>query len=79
MASDRTDIMAGTLALMVLRTLDGLGPQHGYGIARRIDERFYALGWQEKQFETAIKVDDQLFESPTHKVDCFKGRVALEL
>ena len=48
-------------------------------IARQIDGAFYARGWAEKQFETAIKIDDQIFESPTHKVDCFKGRVALEL
>jgi PadR family transcriptional regulator, regulatory protein PadR len=38
MAKAKTDIMAGTLALMVLRTLDALGPQHGYGIARRIEQ-----------------------------------------
>lgn len=48
-------------------------------IARQIDGAFYARGWAEKQFETAIKIDDRVFESPTHKVDCFKGRVALEL
>jgi len=28
-------------------------------------------GWQEKQFKTAIKVDENTIESPTHKVDCF--------
>src|SRR4051812_26192374 len=32
------DVWEGTLALMVLRTLDVLGPQHGYGIARRIEQ-----------------------------------------
>jgi PadR family transcriptional regulator len=32
------DIQQGTLALMVLKTLDALGPQHGYGIARRIEQ-----------------------------------------
>ena len=32
------DVWQGTLALMVLRTLDVLGPVHGYGIARRIEE-----------------------------------------
>lgn len=48
-------------------------------IANQIDSAFYARGWTEKRFETAIKIDDQTFESPTHKVDCFKGRVALEL
>lgn len=48
-------------------------------IARQIDSGFYARGWKEKQFQTAIKIDDELFESPTHKVDCLKGRVALEV
>jgi PadR family transcriptional regulator PadR len=37
-ASPRKDVWQGTLALMVLRTLDVLGPQHGYGIARRIEQ-----------------------------------------
>ena len=36
--SDRTDVLQGTLALMILKTLDTLGPQHGYGIARRIEQ-----------------------------------------
>ena len=33
-----TDIMQGTMALMVLKTLEVLGPLHGYGIARRIEQ-----------------------------------------
>ena len=36
--SDRTDVLQGTLALMILKTLETLGPQHGYGIARRIEQ-----------------------------------------
>lgn len=48
-------------------------------IASQIDSGFYTRGWQEKQFQTAIKIDDELFESPTHKIDCLKGRVALEV
>jgi PadR family transcriptional regulator PadR len=35
---DKTDVWQGTLALMVLKTLDVLGPQHGYGVARRIEQ-----------------------------------------
>jgi PadR family transcriptional regulator, regulatory protein PadR len=35
---DKTDVPQGTLALMVLRTLDVLGPIHGYAIARRIEQ-----------------------------------------
>jgi PadR family transcriptional regulator, regulatory protein PadR len=35
---DKTDVWQGTLALMVLKTLDSMGPLHGYGIARRIEQ-----------------------------------------
>jgi len=35
---DKPDVLQGTLALMVLKTLDLLGPVHGYGIARRIEQ-----------------------------------------
>jgi PadR family transcriptional regulator, regulatory protein PadR len=34
----KRDVQQGTLALMVLRTLDVLGPLHGYGVARRIEQ-----------------------------------------
>jgi PadR family transcriptional regulator PadR len=34
----KTDVWQGTLALMVLTTLEALGPQHGFGIARRIEQ-----------------------------------------
>src|SRR5712671_8125944 len=35
---EKTDVLQGTLALMVLKTLDVLGPLHGYAIARRIEQ-----------------------------------------
>jgi len=35
----KTDVWQGTLALMILTTLDTIGPQHGFGIARRIEQR----------------------------------------
>ena len=38
MGGDRSDVWQGTLALMVLKTLETLGPIHGYGIARRIEQ-----------------------------------------
>ena len=38
MAQDRSEILQGTLDLMVLKTLEALGPLHGYGIARRIEQ-----------------------------------------
>ena len=36
--ADKLDVKQGTLALMILKTLEGLGALHGYGIARRIEE-----------------------------------------
>lgn len=38
MKEEKADVWQGTLALMVLKTLDTLGPLHGYGIARRIEQ-----------------------------------------
>jgi PadR family transcriptional regulator PadR len=38
MPSDRTDVLYGTLALLILKTLDAMGPLHGYALARRIEQ-----------------------------------------
>jgi Restriction endonuclease BglII len=48
-------------------------------ISGRIDGHFTRLGWQEKRFDTKIVVDNIEYAAPTHKVDCFKNRVALEV
>ncbi len=48
-------------------------------IANRFDTSLKARGWVEKQFKTAVQLDDETFESPTHKIDCYKNRVALEV
>ncbi len=48
-------------------------------IARKIDGALAARGWQEKSFDTKIIVDDVTRPSPTHAVDCYKNRVALEI
>lgn len=49
------------------------------GIADRLDKPFYKRGWEEKKFETSILVDGREHESPTHKVDCFKNGVGIEV
>ena len=36
--ADKVDVRQGTLALMILKTLEALGPLHGYGVARRIEQ-----------------------------------------
>ena len=38
MAESRSEILQGTLDLMVLKTLDAMGPMHGYGLARRLEQ-----------------------------------------
>ncbi len=38
MSGNKTDVLQGTLDLMVLKTLESMGPLHGYGIARRIEQ-----------------------------------------
>jgi Restriction endonuclease BglII len=48
-------------------------------IAQRIDTFLEGRGWKEKKFATKIRVDEDERDSPTHKVDCFKGRVGLEI
>lgn len=48
-------------------------------VASAIDNFLYERGWQEKEFLTSVRVDEKVFDSPTHKVDCFKNGVALEI
>lgn len=48
-------------------------------ISRQIDGAFYRRGWIEKNFQTAVRIDGDEYDSPTHSVDCFKNRIALEV
>ena len=48
-------------------------------VAEHIDGFLYDRDWEEKQFLTQIKVDAATRDAPTHKVDCFKNRVAVEI
>jgi hypothetical protein len=69
-----------TLAAFSLRRSDiERGGGNKSPIAKSLDERLFDLGWIEKKFDTKIVVDGVEYESPTHSVDCFKGRVALEV
>ena len=48
-------------------------------VSEAIDSFLLARGWREKEFETSVKVDENVMDSPTHKIDCYKNRVALEI
>jgi hypothetical protein len=48
-------------------------------IASAIDEQFARRGWVEKQFQVKVVVDDASHDTPTHNVDYFKNRIAIEM
>ncbi len=48
-------------------------------VSEWIDGELLKRGWKPKNFDTKITVDAHSYESPTHEVDCFKNRVALEI
>lgn len=74
--TDIVEVLRGFRLLRseILTAGGGLSP-----ISQQINAAFDSRGWREKKFETKILVDDYEYSSPTHLVDCFKGRVALEL
>jgi hypothetical protein len=72
----------------VLEVLRGFTLRHSHIVAggggrsqvsAALDGHFYALGWQERNFDTRIVVDAVERQSPTHKVDCFKNGVGVEI
>jgi hypothetical protein len=48
-------------------------------VSGKIDQFLYDKKWIEKEFKTSVKVDENTMDSPTHKIDCYKNRVALEI
>jgi len=48
-------------------------------VADAFDQFLYARGWTEKSFDTAVEVDGNKYNTPTHKIDCYRNRVALEI
>lgn len=48
-------------------------------ISGYLDSFLYSLGWEEKQFDTSKTIDGTTIDTPTHKIDCVKGRIALDI
>jgi hypothetical protein len=74
-----TDIVAALRDFRLLRSEVRAAGGNRSPISDRLDASFYSRGWKEKKFDTAIVLDGKSVESPTHKIDCFKGTVALEI
>ncbi len=47
--------------------------------AKHLDSYLYKRGWIEKKFNTKVIVDAHTMDTPTHKIDCFRNRVAVEI
>ncbi|MDD5267411.1 MAG: BglII/BstYI family type II restriction endonuclease [Methylococcales bacterium] len=48
-------------------------------ISEFLDSYLYGRGWVEKEFNTQVVVDEHIMDAPTHRVDCFRNRVAIEI
>ena len=72
--------IVGVLDMFELRKSNMLAGGGGKSkISGYIDGQLYSLGWQEKSFDTSIVIDGVAHDTPTHKIDCVKGRVALDI
>lgn len=64
----------------VLKRSDIVAPGGGKTkISQALDRKLRDRGWKERHFQIRYVIDDDVRESKTHKIDCFKGRVALEI
>ena len=77
--SEWQDIIAVLTGFRVRKSWITVGGGGKTQLASAIDTALAERGWVEKDFSTQIVVDDNVLDSPTHKVDCFKNRVALEI
>lgn len=77
--SEWEDLLALLGNLRLRKSWIAVGGGNKSKLASYVDDFLAKRGWVEKQFQTAIEVDGKRLDSPTHKVDCFKNAVALEI
>lgn len=77
--SEWEDLLAMLRAFRLKKSWIAEGGGNKTKLASWVDKFLGDRGWVEKQFSTAVIVDESKLESPTHKVDCYKNRIALEL
>ncbi len=74
-----TDVVAVLSGLVLKKSYITTPGGRKSDLAGWLDKRLLEKGWKERKFSTAIKVDEEVYASPTHKVDCYKNRVGLEI
>ena len=78
-AAEWSDILAVLTAFRLKKSWIAVGGGNKSKLSGFIDAFLTDCGWEEKQFQTAIEVDGARIDSPTHKIDCFRNGVALEI
>lgn len=73
------DIVEVLSAFRLKKSWISVGGGRKSQVAEAIDGAFEARGWVEKSFSTKVTVDENVMDSPTHKIDCYKNRIALEI
>lgn len=74
-----TDIIDVLTAFRLKKSYLSIGGGRKSKISGFIDEFLYQREWVEKSFQTQVVVDENTMDTPTHKIDCYKNRVALEI
>jgi len=73
------DILEVLTHFRLRRSAISVGGGRKSDVAGELDTAFYRRGWKETEFRTRVVVDTRSMDSPTHKVDCYKNEVALEV
>jgi hypothetical protein len=73
------DVVAVLSRLRLRKSWIEVGGGNKSKLSSWMEQEMGVKGWQPKNFDTKISVDGIQTESPTHEIDCFKNRVALEL
>jgi hypothetical protein len=73
------DILAVLGSFKLCHSFIATGGGNKSNVSGTLDAALYGRGWIEKKFETAIVLDGVKVDSPTHKIDCYKNTVGLEI
>ncbi len=77
--SEWKDIISILTTFRLKRSHISVGGGGKSKVSGSIDKAFTERGWRERKFATQIRVDENIFDSPTHKVDCFKNGIGVEI
>jgi hypothetical protein len=73
------DIVAVLTEFRLRKSHVSVGGGGKSNVSGSLDRGFTERGWRERKFQTQIRVDEAVIDSPTHKVDCFKNGIGVEI